>query len=80
MASRMMQHEGALNVYGIHYRYSMTVAADKTKNGIEGGKITMLRMSVDGETVCEYDRRWIKEPDNANTELAAEILLHEYNW
>ena len=49
--------------------------------GIDGGKISKLRIEVDGVATCNYDRGWDVKPneDDEITMLAYSILLHDYN-
>ena len=40
----------------------------------------LLMIRRNGEIVCNYDRGWDVEPGDPDTQMALEILLHEYNW
>ena len=50
-----------------------------TEWGIDGGRISKLTLKRDGKEVCNYDRGWDIEPEDENTQLALEILLHGEN-
>ncbi len=47
--------------------------------GIDGGRISKLRMTVKGETVVNYDRGWDIEPETKEAKQAYAILLAQYN-
>ena len=47
--------------------------------GIDGGRISKLTITVNGETTCNYDRGWDVEPKDEATQMALAILMHEYN-
>ena len=49
--------------------------------GIDGGKVSKLTITISGETIVEYDRGWVKEPDENDemVQIALAILLKEYN-
>ena len=47
--------------------------------GIDGGRISKLRITQKGVETCNYDRGWDKEPDDEITEIALAILVQEYN-
>ena len=49
--------------------------------GINEGRISKLRITIDGETVVNYDRGWDVEPDENNEAamIAYSICLQEYN-
>ena len=72
-------HEGALKVYGSSYRYWAKVYDEGSEYGIDGGRVSKLMIKRDGESVVNYDRGWDVEPTDEHTQLAMEIILHEYN-
>ena len=72
--------EGALKVYSSNYHYWAKVYDEGSEWGIDGGRVSKLMIKRDGEIVCNYDRGWDIEPSDPDTQLALEILLHEYNW
>jgi len=78
--SNKLWKEGTLRVYGSSFRYWAKVYDEGSEWGIEGGRVSKLEIKRDGETVCNYDRGWDIEPVDADTQLAMEIILHEYNW
>ena len=49
--------------------------------GINGGRISKLTITIDGEKVVNYDRGWDIEPDENNEAalIAYSICLQEYN-
>ena len=49
--------------------------------GINGGRISKLRITIDGQTVVCYDRGWDIEPDENDQAVmvAYSICLQEYN-
>lgn len=49
--------------------------------GIDGGKVSKLTITISGEAIVEYDRGWVKEPDENDemVQIALAILLKEYN-
>ena len=49
--------------------------------GIDEGRISKLRITIDGETVVNYDRGWDIEPDESNEAvmIAYTICIKEYN-
>ena len=47
--------------------------------GINGGKISKLRIERNGVCTCNYDRGWDIEPQDEMTQLAYCILLQNYN-
>lgn len=73
-------HEGALRVYGDSFRYWVKQYKEKSKYGIDGGRVSKLCIKRDGIEVCNYDRGWDIKPEDPHTQLAMEIILHEYNW
>ncbi len=49
--------------------------------GINGGKISKLRITIEGQTVVNYDRGWDVEPDENDKAalIAYSICLDQYN-
>lgn len=72
-------HEGALKVYGDSFHYWVKQYDTPSQYGIDGGRVSKLCIKRDGVDVCNYDRGWDIKPNDPNTQLAMEILLHEYN-
>ena len=72
--------EGSLKVYGSIFHYWVKAYDTGSEWGIDGGKVSKLMIRRDGEIVCNYDRGWDIEPSDPDTQMALEILLHEYNW
>ena len=71
--------EGVLRVMGSNYHYWAKVYDTGSEWGIDGGRVSKLMLKRDGEIVCNYDRGWDIQPSDPGTQLAMEILLHEYN-
>lgn len=71
--------EGALKVKNSSFHYWAKVYDECSEYGIDGGRVSKLMIKQDGKIVCNYDRGWDVEPTDATTQLALEILLHEYN-
>ena len=59
--------------------YWMKYFEEGSEFGIDGGRISKLCITVDGETTLNYDRGWDIEPKDEATQKAYAILLHEYN-
>lgn len=72
-------HEGSLKVNGSIFRYWVKQYDEGSIYGIDEGRISKLTMKRDGKEVLSYDRGWDIEPEDDDTKLALEILLHEYN-
>lgn len=72
-------HEGSLKVNGSIFRYWVKQYDEGSIYGIDEGRVSKLTIKRDGKEVCNYDRGWDIEPEDDNTKLALEILLHEYN-
>lgn len=55
--------------------------ARRSQYGINGGKISKLLIRIAGETVADFDRGWIIEPDENDeaVQIALAILMKEYN-
>lgn len=47
--------------------------------GINEGRISKLCITIDGRTVCNYDRGWDIEPTCEAAEMALAIILKEHN-
>lgn len=71
--------EGSLKVNGEIFHYWMKQFDKGSEWGIDGGRISKLTLKRDGKEVCNYDRGWDIEPEDENTQLALEILLHGEN-
>ena len=75
-----MWKEGSIKINGSIFHYWMKQYAEGSQYGIEGGRISKLMLKRDGEIVCNYDRGWDVRPNDPDTQLALEILLHTENW
>lgn len=71
--------EGSLKVNGEIFHFWMKQFDRGSEWGIDGGRISKLTLKRDGKEVCNYDRGWDIEPEDENTQLALEILLHGEN-
>lgn len=58
----------------------MKVYDEPSQYGINGGKISKLMLKRNGKIACNYDRGWDIKPDDPDTELALELLLHSNNY
>ena len=72
-------HEGALKVNNSCFHYWVKQYDTGSEWGIDGGRVSKLTIKRDGIEVCNYDRGWDIEPSDPDTQLAMEIILHEYN-
>lgn len=81
-----MWHEGTIGIpvngggmKAAHYR----VKAYKRRRrfGIDGGRISEMTVTVNGETVLRYDSGWEISPDenDETVMIAYTILMQEYN-
>lgn len=52
---------------------------EPSEYGIDGGKISKLKISIGNKTVCNYDRGWDIKPTCKEAEIALCILLDELN-
>ena len=61
-------------------RYEITCNKSRSKkDGLNGGKIIRLTISVDGKVTASYDKGWITEPEDEPSQLALCILLYSNN-
>ena len=60
-------------------RYWVKVESKATNVGINQGKISELRLKMDGDWIAVYDMVWIVEPTCQQANLALCILLNDYN-
>ena len=70
--------EGTIGIHGSVYHYWVKQYAEGSKYGIDGGRVSKLMIKRKGEIVCNYDRGWDVQPVDEDTELAKDIVLHEY--
>lgn len=75
-----MWTEGSLKVYNSIFHYWIKHFDEGSQFGIEGGRISKMMLKRDGEVVLNYDRGWDIEPSDPDTQLARDILIHEYNF
>lgn len=66
-------------MYGSSFHYWAKVYDTGSEWGIDGGRVSKLMLKRNGEIVCNYDRGWDVKPVDPDTQLAMEIILHEYN-
>lgn len=74
-----MWKEGALKVGGSWFHYWLKVYDEPSCYGIDEGRISKLRLERGGEVVCNYDRGWVVQPVDEDTEAALQILLYSEN-
>ena len=60
--------------------YWAKVYDEGSEYGINEGRISKLRITIDGETVVNYDRGWDVQTVDEDTQLAYEILVHTENF
>ena len=75
-----MWKKGTIKIRDSIFRYWMKVYGEPSPFGIDGGKISKLRLTREDITVCNYDRGWDIQPADPDTQLALEILLHSDNY
>lgn len=75
-----MWKEGSLKIYSSIFHYWIKVYETGSQWGIDGGKVSKMTLKRDGKIVANYDRGWDIEPNDPDTELAVEILLHSENF
>jgi len=75
-----MWKEGSIRVGSSIFHYWMKQFDEVSQYGIEGGRISKLTLKRDGKIVVNYDRGWDVHPEDPETHLAMEILLHTENW
>ncbi len=63
----------------IIFHYWVKHYEEGSEFGIDGGRISKLRMTAKGETVVNYDRGWNIKPETEEAEQAYMILLAKYN-
>lgn len=59
--------------------YCVKVYEEPSHFGINGGKISKLSLTMNGEWIANYDRGWDIEPTCEEANLALCILLNNYN-
>ena len=64
------------HLIGVHY--AAKVYDEGSEHGINGGRISKLTLTIDGECVYNYDRGEDLPPQNEAAEKALAILLAEY--
>lgn len=74
-----MWKKGTVRVNENTYDYEMKVYGEPSCFGIENGKISKLRLTLNGETVCHFDRWLGIVPTTEEAKLALEMLIKEYN-
>ena len=74
-----MWAEGSLKVYNSVFHYWVKHFDERSQFGINGGRISKMMLKRDGKIVLNYDRGWDIEASDPDTELARDILIHEYN-
>lgn len=74
-----MWNEGTLRIRTSIFHYWVKHYEEPSVYGINEGRISKLMLKRDGEIVCNYDRGWDIEPVDEDTEIALELLKHDYN-
>ena len=73
--------EGATLEKG-HYticHYRVKHYKNRSRYGIDGGRISELQVRIDGKITASYDRGWETEPADRASEIAVAILMYEHN-
>lgn len=63
----------------VSVKYQVKVYREGSQFGINGGRISKLLLSINGQQVANYDRGWDEEPSSEEAQLALCILLNRYN-
>ena len=88
MKNNRLWHEGTIGINAfsedkktVGARYWVKAYDEGSEFGIDGGRISKLRITINGETVVSYDRGWDIKPDENNEAamIAYSICLKEYN-
>lgn len=74
-----MWAEGSLKVYNSVFHYWVKHYDESSQFGIDGGRISKMMLKRDGKVVLNYDRGWDITASDPDTDLAKDILIHEYN-
>ncbi len=61
------------------YEYQVKCFDERSEFGIDGGRISKLWISLNGKTVCNYDRGWAVMPMTQETKELYVRLLEQYN-
>ena len=60
-------------------KFTVTCFDEPDERGLNGGKIDHLIITMDGELIAEHSGGWLLEPTCREAEIAASILIYEYN-
>lgn len=74
-----MWKEGKILYNNKSYNYWVKFYELSSEFGIEGGKISKLKIIVDNITVCDYDREWATKPEDEEAKKVFEYLKEKYN-
>lgn len=74
-----MWREGAILIDRKVYKYQVEFYKRRSRHGIEGGRISRLRVTCEDMVKAEYEWEWVKKPEDEATEFAVAILKHEHN-
>lgn len=81
-----MWHEGTIGIpipEGKYKtaKYLVKNLKGKSKYGINGGKVTELKITIGGEVVALYEKGWKVKPsdDDQQANIALYICLDQYN-
>lgn len=64
---------------GRRYEYQVKHFDEGSEFGINEGKISKLWISLDGKTVCSYDRGWDVFPEDGDIKNVYNKLLDRFN-
>lgn len=83
-AEKRFWHEGLIcipnsNGDSTPVKYWVKAYDEPSEYGIEEGRISKMELSINGHTVCNYDRGWDIYPETEEANLAYAILIQQYN-
>ena len=83
-SAKRLWHEGVIGIPNrsgkmTAARYWVKAYDEGSEYGIDGGRISKMEISINGRTVCNYDRGWDIKPKTKEAMMAYSILIHEYN-
>lgn len=75
-----MWEQGTLLVNGTTVRYCVKHYPEPSEtSGIDGGRISIMEIRIDGRVTLNYSRGWNIEPEDETSQLAYMLLLRKYN-
>ena len=75
-----MWEQGTLLVNDAPVRYCVKHCPEPSEEyGIDGGRISIMELRIDGRVTLNYSRGWDIEPETENAQLAVAAILHSLN-